>query len=317
MLHVVNGDSVIASFQQVKLPGAYISWKDVLHDGPVPATSTLEELSAIRAEALSNFGWGDYQTIRAGFAERDRALADFRKHEEVVLWFEHDLYDQLQLLQVLDWFAAQERGKVRLHLIQINSYPGVQPFHGLGQLTGTQLAKLFPMRKTVTPEQLAAAKKVWQAFRAPDPQELVNFTQQDVPGMPFLCAALRRFLEEYPWTRDGLPRMQRQVLQSVGSGAKNKGEIYLSSRKSEQFPWGDASVYLRVDSLTTGPAPALRKTPDGDYTITEQGRDLLSGKADWVELCRGIDVWLGGVHLSGADAGWRWDDQTQKLVPST
>jgi len=184
-------------------------------------------------------------------------------------------------------------------------------------LTGTQLAKLFTMRKTVTPEQLPAAKKVWQAFRAPDPQELVNFTQQDVPGMPFLCAALRRFLEEYPWTRDGLPRMQRQVLQSVGSGAKNKGEIYLSSRKSEQFPWGDASVYLRVDSLTTGPAPALRKTPDGDYTITEQGRDLLSGKADWVELCRGIDVWLGGVHLSGADAGWRWDDQTQKLVPST
>ncbi len=314
MLHVVNGDSVIASFQQVKFPGGYLSWKDVLHDGPVPVTSTLEELSAIRARALSDFGWGDYEQLYANFAERDRALAGFRNHEEVILWFEHDLYDQLQLLQVLDWFAAQDLGKTRLSLIQINSYPGVQPFYGLGQLTGKQLAELFPVRKAVTAEQLAIGEKAWQAFRAASPESLFELATQDIPEMPYLPATLLRFLQEYPWVGDGLSRMQRQVLHAVESGAKSKREIYLSSRKAEACPWGDASVHLRLQSLTVGPAPALLKTPNGDYTITERGRDLLDGKADWVRLCGGIDVWLGGVHLTGDKAAWCWDETKQELV---
>src|SRR6478752_3275244 len=146
MLHITNGESVVGTFRQVKFPGVYLSWLDVLHDGPVPQTQTLEELSDVRARALAGFGWGSYEKIRAGFAARDQALAGFSQHEEIVLWFEHDLFDQLQLIQLLDWFAQQELGKVKLSLVQVNSYPGVTPFYGLGQLSGTQLARLFPAR---------------------------------------------------------------------------------------------------------------------------------------------------------------------------
>src|SRR5262249_4476857 len=99
MLHITNGESVTGTFRQVKFPGTYLAWNDVLHDGPVPQTATLDELSDVRAQALAGFGAGDLEKLRAGFAARDRALQDFRKHQDVVLWFEHDLYDQLQLLQ--------------------------------------------------------------------------------------------------------------------------------------------------------------------------------------------------------------------------
>src|ERR1041385_2361391 len=97
MLHITNGDSVVGTFRQVRFPGVYLPWRDVLHDGPVPQTETLSELSDVRAQALAAFGWGSYDKLRAEFAARDQALENFRKHEEVVLWFEHDLYDQLQL----------------------------------------------------------------------------------------------------------------------------------------------------------------------------------------------------------------------------
>src|SRR4029077_4661912 len=124
MLHITNGDSVVGTFRQVKFPGAYLSWRDVLHDGPVPQTETLTELSDVRARALAGFGWGSYEKIRADFTARDQALENFLKHEEVVLWFEHDLFDQLQLIQLLDWFDQQDLGGVKLGLIQIDSYPG-------------------------------------------------------------------------------------------------------------------------------------------------------------------------------------------------
>src|SRR5262249_55542559 len=156
----------------------------------------------VRAQALTGFGAGNYDEIRASFAARDRALEGFRKHEEVVLWFEHDLFDQLQLIQLLDWFAQQELGKVKLSLIQIDSYPGVKPFYGLGQLSGTQLARLFPTRRAVTSAHLAAAREAWQAFRSSDPAALLEQAQKNSPALPFLAAALQRFLEEYPWTSD-------------------------------------------------------------------------------------------------------------------
>jgi hypothetical protein len=123
MLHITNGESVTGTFRQVRFPGTYLAWKDSLHDGPVPQTGNLSELSDVRAQALAGFGWGDPEKLRADFATRDRTLQDFRKHQEVVLWFEHDLYDQLQLLQLLDWFEQQDLEGINLDLVQIDSYP--------------------------------------------------------------------------------------------------------------------------------------------------------------------------------------------------
>jgi hypothetical protein len=315
MLHITNGESVVGTFRQVRFPGTYLSWNDVLHDGPVPHTATLGELSDVRAQALAGFGWGNQEEMRAGFAVRDRALQDFRKHQDVVLWFEHDLYDQLQLLQLLDWFTQQDLDGINLELIQIDAYPGVRPFYGLGQLSGPQLARLFPTRKRVTQEQLAISSEAWRVFRASDPSELLAFTQQKHPEMPFLAAALARFLQEYPWTTDGLSRTERQVLQAAAvAGQRKKQDIYFESRKQEDVPWGDASVYLRLDGLAGGPNPALVEVQKNDYAVTDAGQKLLEGKANWIELCGGIDRWLGGVHLNGQQPQWRWDEASKTLV---
>jgi hypothetical protein len=313
MLHITNGESVTSTFRQVRFPGTYLSWNDVLHDGPVPETETLDELSDIRARALAGFGAGDYEKIRSEFSNRDRVLQDFHKHQDVVLWFEHDLYDQLQLLQLLDWFAQQDLSGINLDIIQIDSHPGVRPFHGLGQLSGTQLARLFPMRKRVTAEQTSIAVDAWRAFRSSDPTALLEFANKTYPEMPFLCAAMMRFFEEYPWTTDGLSRTERQVLQSAAAGKHKKQEIYMDSRKQESVPWGDTSVYLRLAWLTNGPNPAIVEAGKNEFVITDMGRQLLEEKADWIQLQSGLDRWLGGVHLKGEQAPWRWHPAEKTL----
>jgi hypothetical protein len=312
-LHITNGESVTGTFQQVRLPGSYLAWNDALHDGPVPQTGTLNELSDVRAQALAAFGWGDYEELRAGFARRDRALEAFRGNQDVVLWFEHDLYDQLQLLQLLDWFAQQDLGAVNLDLIQINSYPGVVPFYGLGQLTGPQLSRLFPSRKRVSAGQMAIAREAWRAFRAGDPAALLAFTRQEPAEMPYLKAALLRLLEEYPWTTDGLSRTERQILNAAAAGCRRREHIYMESRKQEDVPWGDLSVYLRIGGLARGPNPALVEGPQNEFALTDSGHELAEGKADWIRLSGGIDRWLGGAHLTGAEPQWRWDPDKKTL----
>jgi hypothetical protein len=318
MLHITNGESVVTSFRQSRFPGKYLSWIDVLHDGPVPDVPTLEALSDVRAQTLAGFGCGTYEKIRAGFAERDTTLAAFRQHEEVVLWFEHDLFDQLQVLQLLDWFSSHDIGKTRVALIQINSHPGVVPFYGLGQLSATQLVRVFPLRRTVSAMQMSVGKEVWRAFRAADPSDLfalADFSKagKEFPEMPFLRDALLRWFEEFPSVQEGLSRTQWQLLKAAEAGARTKRDLYMASSKAETCPWSDASVFLRIEILASGPQPALLKKSADDYELTDAGRQLLAGKADWAKLSGGIDVWLGGTHLTGEPA-WRWDGEARRLV---
>ncbi len=314
MLHVTNGDAVLAGFRAGGLGGEQLAWRDVLHDGPVPMTATLEELSEVRARALAAFGWGAYAELRAAFARRDAALARCGEHEEVVLWFEHDLYDQLQLVQLLDWFAQHGTGGARLSLIQIDAFPGVEPFHGLGQLDGAQLRELLPWRRPVTMRQLRAAAAVWRDFRAERPLALAARAGAELEELPFLSAAVRRFCEEYPSTRDGLARSERQVLAAVAAGARRSAEIYLRSRDAERCPWGDASVFLRLEGLANALVPALARTAAG-YELTPLGERLLAGEGDWVRESGGIDRWLGGVRLRGTVVPWRWHQQAGSVVP--
>jgi hypothetical protein len=317
MLHVTNGDSVLEGFREGGIPGTYLAWRDVLHDGSVPQTASLEALSDVRARVLSEFGGeGDYAGLRSEFAERDRTLAAFREHDETVLWFEHDLYDQLQLLQILDWLSRQDRDGARISLIQVDRHPEVSPFFGLGQLSGRQLADLLPARQPVSPAQFAIGREAWAAFCAPDPGALAGLAKSSFEKMPFLSAALTRCLEEYPSAQDGLSRTERQLLEAGLSGARHRRDYYIASSRRESCPWGDLSVYARLGRLSTGPGPAVDRLAADEFALNDRGRRLLAGDDDWFGEGEGErDVWIGGVHLrAGTDPLWRWDRARQALV---
>jgi hypothetical protein len=106
VLHITNGDSAGGLIQESDIGGDVLPWRDVLHEGPVPADLDLDDLSAIRAEYLAGRELGDLENLKRDFAERDNMLRRFADYDEVVLWFEWDLYDQLQLIQLLDFFAG-------------------------------------------------------------------------------------------------------------------------------------------------------------------------------------------------------------------
>jgi hypothetical protein len=52
---------------------------------------------------------------------------------------------------------------------------------------------------------------------------------------------------------------------------------------------------------------------DDELMLTDDGRRVLAGDADRVRL-RGIDRWLGGVHLTGRGPVWRWHQMRATLV---
>ncbi|HYM09187.1 MAG TPA: hypothetical protein VEU62_00570 [Bryobacterales bacterium] len=303
MLHITNGESV--AIGRTGIGGRVLTWKDVLHEGPTPAGLTLREMSQVRARFVADCGWGSYRKVLHELAARDRTLASFRRHAEVVLWFEHDLFDQLQLIQILDWFGGRKLGATRLSLILVDQY--------LGRLRPEQLAALFPKRRRVTRAALELAGKAWEAFCSPDPRNIERVLRRETAALPFLKKALRRHLEEFPSSQNGLSRSERQTLEILAQGADIWPRIFVALEKKEEAIFlGDAVFRMYLERLSQCRVPLV--TLDGPrVSITRKGWHVLDGATDHVRL-NGIDRWLGGVHLSGAEAAWRWDERRKKLA---
>jgi len=306
LLHVTNGESAGNTLRQTTLGGAVLSWQDVLHEGPVPDVPAAE-LRTVRARFLSDCGWGSERSLLESFERRDRLFeAALEGGTDVVLWFEHDLYDQLQLVQALTL-----AGDSRLELIQADA--------DLGPLPPDGLEALWPQRRPVTLHTRALAREAWDAFRAPEPTDLVELVGRDTPALPHLGSALLRLLEELPDSRTGLSRTERQLLEPLLDGPQRPLQLFVASQAREEAAFlGDAWAWKRLAELVPLVEELPAPPPLGDpreflseqVTLTPLGRKVLAGKTDRVEEAP-IDRWLGGTHVDGS---WRWDAATRRLL---
>lgn len=321
-LIITNGDSAGELLRKAISNTEVMPWRDVLHDGPVPLTDDHEELSEIRADYLADKGWGDHDSLREGFRARDRGLAHNAIFEKVILWFEHDLYDQLQLIQVLNWFKDHPREADGLALVQTDEFLGAQ--------TPETIGKFASLEQPVGPEQAALADKAWSAFRQPTPQAWAALLDDDLTPLPHLRAAVLRMLQELPDTRDGLSRTERGILIAINDGVDEPRHLFGAVQRQEDAAFmGDWSFWDRLDALARQPAslieglsgrfaPHMNAEEMRDYfestlTLTSFGLQVLGGGADYASEAA-IDHWFGGTHLTN-DALWRWDDENRQLVP--
>jgi hypothetical protein len=313
-LNITNGDSAVHIMKRAGISGTLLPWRDVLHDGPVPAGLSLTALSEVRARFITARGWGDQAVIEQDFIDRDRVLQSSEHFEKVILWFEHDLYDQLQLLQILDWYQRHRPLKTELAIICVDQY--------LGTLSPEQMASLQQYERVVSEEQLALAKAAWDAYRSATPLSWRALLQTDTTALPYLAGAVVRQLEEYPDCRTGLSRTARQALQIIANGEIRPGRVFgLYQQTEDRVFMGDASFWAILDELIQSKPPlilpsaggALGFPPKGDtaLTITTAGEDVLAGKLNWLD-CVDLDRWIGGVHIT-LDAIWCWDAATASL----
>jgi hypothetical protein len=316
IVHVCNGDSTADSLSLADLPGEIRVWADALDQGPLLPVSDQEHWK-LRDEFWSSRGLRDAGGRLAAY---DHGVDEAARAEELILWFEHDLFDQLALIRLLARLAR--RGlPAQLTLVSIDRHPEVPSFLGLGQLKPEQLAELWPRRTPLSRDAIDEAVTAWIAVTAPDPRALPFLTKR-IKALPFLAGALERQLEELPDPTSGLSRTERQVLAAVARGEATAGALLGAIHAIDpRYPITDAVLGWTLHVLgrcgfidgapdaAPGPAAlgALR------VTVTARGREALAGAIDRVHAC-GIDDWRGGVRLTGNGPVWRWDGAQRKLT---
>jgi len=316
MLHVHCGDSSAETLRRSGVPGQVMVWTELYVHGPLPSAATDAEWRRIRSAALSESLWGTVgpEACAARLARQDHDLNAFGSHDEVVLWFDACLFDQLILIRQLDWFGRQDMGPTRLSLLCVGEHPAVPRFRGLGELSGPQMAALLPDRQDVTRAQMGLASRAWAAVRSPEPAAVAALADADTSALPYLGHALNRHLEQLPSTRNGLNRLEDEILRAAGEGQVALPALFTRVSDMEERPFfGDTYLWMTVDRLAEashpalrihGPGPILRRADPREISswsveLTATGRALLDGRAGWFALNQ-PDRWWGGVHLDPA-----------------
>jgi cell division septation protein DedD len=182
----------------------------------------------------------------------------------------------------------------------------------------------------VTAEQLELAKRAWKAFGSEDPTSISRLLEESTTPLKHLAPALRRHLEEFPATDNGLSRSEREALSAIQAGHSSPVAAFLEvARKQESIFLGDIIFYSYLERLSGRTNPLItwkdgtpviaptsersREFVEGELALTPLGREVLAGRQDWQRINKRTR-WLGGVEISPGEGEWRWDPSNRELV---
>ena len=260
VFHITSGDIVGGSLAKAGLPGEVFVWHDILYDGPrQPGWPSDNTLSA-RALFLEEYTAGglDRERILNTLHTQYQKLAEAASHEHIVLWFDACLFDQSMLAHILTCLSYKEIWKIEL--LCVDAFPGIEPFHGLGQLQPEQLRSLYNNRCPVSDEQFRFAALVDKAFATQDSDLLSELLETTKPPLPWVPAAVTRWLQEQPDMTTGLGRLESLALAAVHAGCETPGKIFASVAAADTPPqfWGDTTLWAKINGLVDRIPPLLQ-----------------------------------------------------------
>ncbi|MGN6186684.1 MAG: hypothetical protein ACTHQM_23850 [Thermoanaerobaculia bacterium] len=293
MIHIHNGDVALALAKRSNIPGDHVAFRESLVTGPVGET---EDWIEMRAQALAESHAIDLLRVRTDLVEQEQLLDAASSQDEVVLWFEHDLFCLVHLLYLLQRFK-----RARLSLVWTQK--------PIGDNDERTLHLLFDSRSAVTPSMTAVAREVWKAYTSADPTTLNPFLERERPDFPFLREGLTLHASRFPSMYNGLGAIEQQALHTIATGTTDFPTLFdRLNAGMPRFGFGDSEVFRLLRWMAWRAVPLITVTgelPKAIFSITPAGENVLAAEVDDTTI-NDPDLWFGGTHLTRGNL-WRWD----------
>lgn len=332
ILHLRCGDDIQEGLELAGLKGKF---KDIINPfsmGPVFNDLTSEEALSLRTEFMNN-SVGRYieperrEGMRQSLIDEENYVRSLPGNfEEITLWFEHDAYDQLCLAYLLHHFhEIKLLDKCPLKLVQVDRFPGIKRFLGIGQIEPEGLALLFHQRIMVTPDMAAFAYNMWEAYTADNPVQLFNLIQQKNAPLPLMQKAFLRILMELPSPKNGLSFTENMALEIISEEEELialRSFLFAHAERDPQSYHGDIMFFSVLQDMIDAEKPALKVVGKVDQkragaeilSLTLYGEELLAGRANWLHD-NTVKRWVGGTEINGAfDRNWYY--QGEEVPPA-
>lgn len=290
LLHITNGDSFTGRLKSLELNGDIITWREMLCEGKTEATVGSESFWKTRFEFLNK----NYKVSKAWFIEKTlkeyRSLCNHKQQDQIVLWFEYDLFCQVNMLAVISWLKAN-RKYAEISLVCSGKEDDSDILYGLNDLNNEQLLNLYETRTILNQDDIEYADYVWQLYCSDNPIRLENLQDYNEFQFDYLSEAIKGHLQRFPSITNGLNLVENQVLNiSVEQKPKSKKELMSSILQNQGvYGFGD-SQYERI----IGTLKPLYSSFN-PVRLSKKGKEILTRQTSYYSSIRDNEAYLGGA----------------------
>ncbi len=222
LLHIVNGDSTADVMKAAALKGDVAVWREMLCEGPTLAAVGTPHFWDVRESYFQAIGIDNY---RDETQSQFDTIARFAEYDEVILWFEYDLFCQINMVALLHYLHTRNEN-VKMSLVCTGVVPGYDRLMGLAELPPKEYAGLQFTRQTLEPGHFQQATRVWEAYCSHDLAQLVPCMHEvDKHVFPYLPAAIKTHLQRFPSSVSGLSEIEQKTVELIAAGDKKPGGI--------------------------------------------------------------------------------------------
>ncbi len=290
LLHITNGDAFTGALKSLKLKGDIITWREMLCEGKTLTNVGSENFWKTRFDFLHK----NYKVSKSSFIEKTlkeyRSLCNHKQQDEIVLWFEYDLFCQINMLAVLSWLKTH-RKYAQISLVCIGKQDDSDQLLSLNQLSEEQLMNLYTHKKVLSQDDIEYADYVWQLYCSDNPMRLENLTDFKQYQFDYLGEAVQTHLQRFPSIRNGLNQMENNILEVANSEKpKNRGAFLgVILQNQGMLGFGDSQYERAINRLK----PLF--TSLNPVKLSRKGKKILENQTSYYSCIQDNEVYLGGA----------------------
>lgn len=252
ILHILNGDSTLLSFERTGIDGDVLVWREVLSEGPLLENIESAAFWRERTEWITETFGESAESYQHNVVEPLALLSE--PFTGINLWFEFDLHCQVNMLGVMMLLTQQtDLTERNFYLICPDSFPGKPDFRGMGELTGSELEYLYDnIRVQLSDYDFELATEAWDIYITKDALQLESWLAVDRfwGSLHSLKQAFEAHLKRLQIDADGHNYIEQKLLAIYNSGIIERSSIYQEFWKTEPiYGMGDMELNTYLNKL--------------------------------------------------------------------
>jgi hypothetical protein len=289
-LHITNGDSFYNYFKELPINGTVIAWREMLCEGRTLHTVGTEDFWKERFDFLHK----NYRISKRTFIDYTlkeyRNLCKQKSQEQIVLWFESDLFCQINMLGVLSWLKMHRKYaevSVVSNPISLNNVSS----RGFCELSPNNLIDLYENRIVLNQDDIEFADYAWQLYCSDNPIRIAQLSNYEAFNFPYLKQAFDLHLSRFPSLKNGLNVPEINLLSTADSKSidHEKGLVEAVLKHQGNFGFADSQYYKILESLkplfsSLVPVKLKRNTTK-----------ILNGETNYYSKIKQDGLYLGGA----------------------
>ncbi|GAB5473684.1 MAG: hypothetical protein Mars2KO_17830 [Maribacter sp.] len=290
LLHITNGDAFTERLGSLQLKGDVITWREMLCEGKTLTNVGSENFWKTRFEFLNK----NYKVSKSWFIEKTlkeyRSLCNHKQQDHIVLWFEYDLFCQINMLAVLSWLKAN-RKYAEISLVCSGKEDESERLYALNDLNDSQLLKLYENRTILSQDDIEYADYVWQLYCSDNPMRLENLRDFENYQFKYLSEGIKSHLHRFPSIKNGLNEMENYILKLALEERPTSKKSFLGTILKNQgtLGFGDSQYDRALNRLR----PLFSSF--NPVRLSKTGKQVLDNQTSYYSAIQDTNVYLGGA----------------------